>query len=135
MAEVKSTFPIRVKYPLEVCGITEDTHRELAASFEVVLTDEFKRVVTSNGPEVKELFDSNGEYAGKITVIGGKTINLEFGIGSTNLQVFKNAPSATNPGPGWQVEAELSKKYFGLGENENTWDIFYASRVAVINNV
>ena len=137
MAEEISTLPVRVKKPLKAkaAGIDEDTHRELAESFEVPLAEDFKRVVTSNGSKVEFVFDGSGEFAGAITKVGGKSVYLIPGVGSNQLEIFKGAPSASNPGLGWTIEVELTKNVLGQVDNQNEWTVFFASRSAVVNNI
>ena len=104
------------------------------ATLQVETEDRLTTIVTANGGiNVQFLFGSDGNFMGAYAQIGGVSIPLVFGTGSSNLQVFKGSPSATNPGPGWDVEVALTKKYLSQSGAEATWEIFYASRVAIVS--
>lgn len=136
--EFKELFDISLKRPICIEGISEDSVRELVNALEIDVDDNGSFtgfVTTNNGVQVKFNFDSTGNFSGVTAKLNGKNINLINGYNSSELQVFKGPPTATNPGSGWQTEPVLTKQYLNQPDNENNWEIFYASRVAVLNNV
>lgn len=126
---------ISLRTQLCIAGLSEDAIQALVAGLQISTPEGSNRtIVTANGGiDVQFIFGSDGNFMGAYAQIMGRSIPLVFGVGSTNLQVFKGSPSGTNPGPGWEVEVELTKAYLGQSGAENTWEIFYASRVGVLN--
>lgn len=126
---------LSLRTQLCIAGLSEDAIQALVANIQITTPGENNTtIVTANGGiDVQFVFGSDGNFAGAYAQIMGRSIPIIFGTGSTNLQVFKGAPSGTNPGPGWEVEVELTEAYLGQSGAENTWEIFFASRVGVLN--
>jgi len=135
MAEL--LFPIVVEYPVCVEGMTEDAIRELAKALRAkALTDILQGFVQAPAAaRVTFAFDSNGNFVGVTAIINGKPTTLINGLGSEELGLFRGPPTATNPGPGWIIEPELSKAWLHVTGDENTWTGFVASRVEILNTV
>lgn len=129
-------FKLELDRPVCLSGLSEDDIRELVNAISVSVTnDEFKGfALVSGGNQVTFRFGPDGNFQGIYAKVGGKNIVLFPGAGSSNLQVFKGVPSATNPGEGWTVETDLTREILGQPIDENQWKLFYASRVGVINN-
>lgn len=130
-----SWLKVALKSPPKCVGnLNEDDLRTLVNSIGIeVVDDDLTGLVTSNqGTRVKFRFDSAGSFSGVFAKIGGKNVNLIPGVSSSNLAVFKGAPTSTNPGVGWQIEEELTKEYFNQPNNQDQWKIFYASRVSIL---
>ena len=130
--------PLKVKLIRKLCipGIKEDDIQALVEALGVVQTKEgiLESVVTSTGGvEVKFVFGTDGNFAGLFAKINGKQIAIIDGINSTELHTFKGPPSATNPGQGWTVEIDLTKKYLSQTGAQSTWELFYASRTGILN--
>lgn len=116
-------------------NISEDELRELVDALIVEIeAGAFDNFVTSSGGiDVKFNFSPDGNFAGITAKIDGKSVSLLGGAGGNELTVFKGAPSESNPGPGWQVERDLTISRLGQPQNEADWEIFYATRVSVLN--
>lgn len=134
---IKDFFNISLKKPACIEGLSEDSLRSLVDSLEISVSDEKFGgfVLSSNGTYVKFNFDSNGNFSGVTAKLNSKNVTLFHGVGSKELYVFKGPPTATNPGYGWKVEPDLTKKYLNQPDDENSWEIFYASRTEVLNTV
>jgi len=127
---------IIVKDPTKcVSGLSEDDLRSLADSLGLEATNKDLEgfVISTAGIQVKFVFGSDGSFQGVFAKINGQNVNLIPGASSSNLGIFKGVPSNTNPGLGWKVEDELTRTYLNQPLNQNQWDIFFASRVSVIN--
>jgi hypothetical protein len=136
-SEISPLFKVALKKPVSIDGLTDDAVRELVASLLISVEEKtFPGFVRStNGTEVKFVFGPDGNFSGISAKIGGKNVNLIPGAGSSNLETFKGPPNATNPGAGWKVEYDLTRKYFNQPEDESDWEIFYASRIGVLNTL
>lgn len=134
---MKNLFELKIKTPPCIAGVSEDDIRALLDSIEVTITDPtLSNFVTSTfGTQVKFNFGSDGNFNSVTAKLNGKIVTLIQGAGGNELQVFKGAPSVTNPGYGWTVETDLTKQYLGQPDNENNWVIFFASRARVLNVV
>ena len=130
-----NSFKIELRKPVCIQSISEDSLRELVDALQVTLKDDTFSgfVLSSGGTSVRFVFGPDGNFQGVVAKVGGKDITLIEGANSSSLGIFKGAPSGTNPGPGWEVEAELTQQYLSQPMNQNDWNIFYASRVSVIN--
>lgn len=129
---------LKISLRTQLClqGLDEDEVNLLVGNLQLETDDTNNTLVTANGGvQVKFLFGSDGNFMGAYAQLGGVSIPLVFGVGSTNLQVFKGSPSGTNPGPGWELEVELTQAYLGQNGPESGWEIFYASRVAVVSTI
>lgn len=133
---IDNQFKVSLKKPVCIEGLSEDALREFVAQLQVVLSSkEFTGiVVSSGGTQVRFVFDPTGNFQGVTAKVGGKDIVLIGGAGSSELGIFKGAPSNTSPGAGWEIEEALTRQYLNQPPDRNQWDIFYASRVTVINN-
>lgn len=130
--------PLKVKLIRKLCipGLSEDDIQAFVEALGVVQTKDgiLESIVTSTGGvEVKFIFGSDGNFSGVYAKINGKQIPLIEGINSTQLQTFMGAPSASNPGEGWNLEVELTQKYLNQVGAQSGWEIFYASRKGILN--
>lgn len=130
--------PLKVKLIRKLCipGLSEDDVRALVEALGVVQTEEgnLQSVVTSTGGvEVKFVFGSDGNFGGLFAKINGKQVPIISGSSSSELHVFAGAPSATNPGEGWELEVDLTKRYLGQTGPQSGWEIFFASRKGILN--
>ena len=119
-----------------VTSLKADDLVRLADALSVPLEDhdDLKYLVRTNASvNVEFRFTADGEFAGVYAVLNGKAILLIPGATSKEVKTFKGSPTDTNPGEGWQVEPELTTKYLNQPVDENAWEIFYASRVSVLN--
>lgn len=132
---IKNFFDITLKKPVCIEGISEDAIRELINALEISVTDdEFTSfVVSTAGTKVKFNFGPDGNFNNVTADINSQKIVLFEGVTGSQLGVFKGSPTATNPGTGWQVEVDLTRKYLNQPINENDWEMFLASRVGIIN--
>lgn len=112
---------------------SESEIREFVAALEISPREDNTFFVTSNGARVMFVIGADGNFAGAFMQVGGIQVPIIFGTNSPALQVFKGNPTATNPGPGWMVEVDLTRRYLSQSGPEPTWEIFFASRVGVIN--
>lgn len=127
-------FKIELQKPVKIKGLCEDDIRELLAALEVVLINKNESFVTAaNGLQVKFLGGQSGNFSGAVAKLGGQSVEILPGFGSSQLGIFKGGVTSTNPGPGWKVEFELTQKFFSQSSSEASWEIFLASRSAVIN--
>jgi hypothetical protein len=115
-------------------NLSEDELRELVNALKVVAAsaDLEKFVTSTGGIIVKFEFGPDGNFAGVTAKIGGQAINLIGGAGANELQLFAGAPTATNPGPGWEPDVEATQALLNQGSDQTTWDYFYARRVSVL---
>jgi len=135
---ITNFFKIGVKKPTCIKGLSEDDLRELVNALLITVTDPtFPGFVRStNGTDVKFEFDGNGNFAGVSAKLDSKNVFIISGAGGQELGLFKGSPSAANPGPGWRVEIELTRKFFNQNpELESQWEIFVASRIGVLNTL
>lgn len=129
---------IKIVIARQLClaGLTESEAHEFVGALELETKDEQTTLVTANGGiNVKFTFGSDGNFSGAYAQLGGKSVPLVFGTQSHYRAVFEGPPSSNNPGPGWEIDPELSQAYFGVTGPQGLWPIFFARRVAVINNV
>lgn len=124
---------ISLKGPVCINNLNEDSLRELVDNLLVTLTGNLP-VTSTGGVEVEFVFGSDGNYGGTYAKINNKNILLTPGVSSNMLSVFIGPPSTNNPGPGWKVEVELTRKFLQGGPDETTFEVFYASRAPVLNN-
>lgn len=134
---IKNFFKINIKNPSCIANLSEDDLKQLVQSLEIEVSDEKFGgfVLCTAGTQVKFNFDSSGNFSGVTARLNSKNITLIHGVGSNELSVFKGAPSNVNPGDGWTIEVDLTRRFLNQPANENNWEIFYASRSAVINNI
>lgn len=130
-------FEINVKNPTCIEGISEDALRALVDALTISVKDKkFGNVVLSTGGiEIKFQFGPSGSFEGVYAKQNGQLVTLIPGSSSKGLAIFEGPPSAINPGFGWEVKTDLTVKYLGQPIDENQWEIFYASRVSVLNSV
>lgn len=127
---------IVLRTQLCLLGVSEDEIQALVGNLSVETVDKNTTLVTANGGiQVQFVFGSDGNFVGAFAQLGGKSITIIFGTGSGYRGFFRGSPSATNPGPGWQVDVEASRRYLQQSGPENTWDAFYAERVAVVSTI
>lgn len=133
--EVSDQIRVALSKPVCLKGISEDVLRQLVQALEIELKDpDFPGLVTTSaGVEVKFTFGPDGSFQGVTAKINGQHVVLIPGSASQLLQVFKGPPTGVNPGPGWELEPELTKLYLGGSDDQNTWQIFYARRVSILN--
>lgn len=124
---------ISLKGPVCINSLNEDTIRELVENMVGTLVGNLP-VTSTGGIEVEYIFDSGGNFEGSYANINNKKILLTPGLSSNMLNVFKGPPSANNPGPGWKVEVDLTRRFLQGGSDETTFELFYASREPVLNN-
>lgn len=129
-------FNVTLAKPLCIEGLSEDALREFADALQITVKDkDFGGFVTTTGDvQVTFSFGPDGNFQGVFALVNNQHIPLIPGVGSKELYVFKGAISGTNPGSGFKVEPELTVKYLNQAlNNESNWEIFYASRVGVLN--
>lgn len=127
-------FVVTLRRQLCIPGWSESDIREFVAALEITSPDPDTFLVTSTGGiRVQFVVGSDGNFSGAYMQVAGIQIPLIFGTNSTNMQIFKGSPSGTNPGPGWELEVELSRTILNQTGSENTWTAFLASRAPVIN--
>lgn len=119
-----------------ISGLGEDDLRQLADALHVeVDQDKVGTIVTATaGVPIKFTFGSDGGFLGAYARINGQSVPLVLGTGSAELTIFKGSPSSSNPPPGWSVETELTKSVLNQDPDPNNWNLFFASRVSVLNN-
>lgn len=127
---------ISLRTQLCLAGMSEDEIQQFVNALQIKTVDDSVTFVTSTGGNsVQFLFGSDGNFMGAYAQLAGVSLPIIFGTGSTNLEVFKGSPSGTNPGPGWEVEVELTQKYLSQSGPEADWEIFYASRVPLVSTI
>lgn len=134
---IKDFFTISLRDTPCIEGLSEDALRELISALEISVSDDKFTgfVLSANGTQVRFNFNSNGNFSGVTARLNSKNVTLINGVGSSELYVFKGPPSATNPGDGWQVEVDLTRTYLNQPPDQNSWEIFYASRAEVLNTI
>ena len=132
---INDFFKISLKKPICIPGLTEDTLRELINAIEIEVNDtNFSGFVQStNGVLVKFLFGPDGNFSGVTAKLNSQNIPLFTGVGDKQLGIFKGPPTNNNPGSGWETEPDLTVRFLNQPTDENQWEIFFASRVAIIN--
>ena len=135
MSDFSNAFLVRIKKPACIADLSEDDLQAIANALEIVPVDPeaVNFVKSTGGVQTKFVYGSDGNFNGVYAKIDGQSIPIIPGVGSKVLGLFKDAPSGTNPGVGWEIEVELTKKYFGGADDQSQWEIFVASRVGVIN--
>ena len=130
---------LKVELANSVCldTVSEDDVRALVNALRITIEDkEFEGLVrTTSGTQLKFEFGPDGAFRGLYATLGGKRVMLIPGSNSSGMAIFKGAPSSTNPGAGWALEEDLSRKYLQQTGVLSTWDLFYATRVSVLNNI
>lgn len=127
---------ITVRRQLCLMGLSEDSIQEFVDNLQIGTTDDNTTFVTSKGGiEVQFLFGSDGNFNGVYAQLGGVSIPILFGTGSSNLELFRDAPSASNPGPGWTVDVERSKAWLHQSGPEANWTGFVAYRVPIVSTI
>lgn len=131
----ESFFDITLKRPICIPNVDEDDLRALVNALEISVKDsDFSGfVLSSKGIEVKFSFGSDGNFEGVTAKQDGKLQTIIPGSTSKFLASFEGPPSANNPGPGWEVVADLTQSIYGQPPNQNQWVIFFARRVNVLN--
>lgn len=116
--------------------LDEDDLRQLVSSLKVVVDqDKVGTLVTSTaGIPIKFSFGADGGFLGAYAKINGASVPLVPGTRDNELTIFKGAPSSSNPPPGWAIESELTKSVLGQDPDQNNWNLFFASRVSVLNS-
>jgi len=129
-------FNIEIANPVCIEGLSEDALRALVNALTISVKDPgFGGVVLSSpGAQVKFNFGPDGNFSGVTAKINGMDIVLIPGVGSQALQVFAGPPSATNPGVGWEIDAELTQEVLSQPANQNLWKAFFARRAPVLNS-
>lgn len=128
---------LKLRKPIVLKGLNEDDIRQLLDAIELDLSGDDTLgfpVESTGGIEVKFVFGQDGNFSGVYAPVLGQEIPIIPGLRSSNAQIFLGAPSPTNPGVGWKVEIDLTKRYFNQPENPVSWELFLASREAVINS-
>lgn len=128
---------IELKGPVCFPGLSEDQAREFVNALVVKITESVLDGFIS-APAVAQMeakLDSSGNFAGITQLANSQQVIILHGVGSSMLQPFKGPPSANNPGPGWQLENDLTQRFLAQSGNQDTWTIFYASRVGVLNTI
>ena len=129
-------FEVKLKSPVCIEGISEDSLRQLVDSLLIESTNEgFSGfVMSSQGVQVFFDFGPDGNFNGIKAKVNGKNVTILPGVNSRALSVFEGPPSASNPGPGWEVVVDLTQTVLGQTGDESQWTVFFAKRVAVFNN-
>lgn len=132
----KNSLKLKLTRPVCIPGMSEDEVQQLVSAMQVdIVDDQFRGLVYSNGGiKVEFIFGSDGNFSGVYAKIDNKNIALVPGSLSNAMQLFKGSPSNVNPGPGWEIEIDLTKSLLHQEENENNWTAFLASRAPIINN-
>jgi len=130
-------FDIKLTRPVCLENINEDDLRELINALTISPKDRAFGgfVLSSEGVEVKFNFGADGNFQSVTAKINGQNIVLIPGNTSQVLYTFKGPPSTSNPGPGWNLEAELTQSVLDQPANQTQWEVFFASRADVLNNV
>ena len=130
-------FDISLRKPVCIRGVNEDDLRALVDALDISVKDKNFGgfVLSSNGVEVKFNFGADGNFDSVTAKLNGKQIVIIPGNTSEVRYTFKGPPSSTNPGPGWETDAVLTQKYYNQPPNENDWEIFFAKRVNVLNQL
>ena len=131
MANLSTLWQIVSKGIKCIPGISEDTLRQLADSFEIVATDATKdlEVVTSTAGVP---LNFNVDTTGLVTLeakLNGHPINVLGG----DVSIFSGRPTASNPGRGWQVLDDLTVKALKQPANQADWEYFYAKKIGTLN--
>jgi hypothetical protein len=128
----KPVFKIESKYAS--CCLPEDCVKSLVDSLVILPLDDGSNFVkVTGGVEVSVKFGPDGNYAGVYAKINNTFVPLFLGANSGELFIFKGSPSSTYPGVGYQVEVDLTKRKLGQPDDQSQWEMFYASRVGVLN--
>lgn len=132
---VENFFKVSVKEPVCVEGLSEDALRALVDALLISVSDKNFGgfVLSSQGVQVKFNFP-DGNFQGVTARVNGQDIVIIPGVKDNGLGVFYGAPSAINPGAGWEIDADLTQRYLNQPPTQDKWEIFYAKRVAVLNN-
>lgn len=128
-------FKVDIAAPVCIEGLSEDALRELVNALIITVKDKSFGgfVLSSNGVQVKFNFP-DGNFQGVTARVNGEDIVIIPGVKDKGLGIFYGAPTGTNPGAGWEVDAVLTQKYLNQPPIQTNWEIFYARRVAVLNN-
>jgi len=129
-------FKVGLKSPACIEGLDEDALRALVDALIITVADkDFAGfVLSSKGVQVKFNFP-DGNFQGVTARVNGKDIVIIPGVSGNEVCIFKGVPSpGNNPPAGWQVEVELTQKYLNQPPIQANWELFYASRVAVLNS-
>lgn len=127
-------FSVALKKPVCIEGLNEDALRALVNALQITVKDSsFGGLVKTNGINVEFKFGPDGSFQGVFAKLNGQNTAIIPGTSSSSLQLFKGAPSSTNPGPGWSVETDLTRTYLNQPADDSQWALFYASRVSVLN--
>lgn len=132
---IADSFEVELQNVPCLRNVSEDELREIVNALRVVAqSTDLERFVTSTGGiTVKFEFGPDGNFAGVTAKIDGQAINLIGGAGGNELQLFRGAPTATNPGAGWEVDVTATQALLNQGSDQTTWEYFYAGRVSVLN--
>lgn len=116
-------------------GVSQDELIELVNCLKVeVKRDELDSfVLSTKGVEVKFRFGGDGSFLGADAKMNNTFVPLLHGVNSGRLYLFKGPPTNTNPGAGWQLESDLTRKYLNQPVSESNWEVFFASRKNEIN--
>lgn len=130
-------FDISLRKPVCIRGVDEDDLRALVGELAVSVKDKNFGgfVLSSNGVEVKFNFGADGNFDSVTAKLNGQQVVIIPGTTSKFLASFEGPPSATNPGPGWEVNAALTQSIYGQPPDQNQWVIFFAKRVNILNTV
>ena len=126
-------YKIALSKPVCLEGLSEDGVRQLVEALVITGRDNPENVVLSSpGVQLFFKFGADGSFEGLYAKQGGVSGVIIPGTSSKGLNVFKGPPSSGNPGAGWEVEVELTKKYLNQSNDQTLWEIFFASRVSII---
>lgn len=133
MSEI--VFKLELEGPVCIPELSEDSIRELVNALRLkVIDDALEGFVTaSRASRVRFTNDGNGNFAGVTETVNGKIVTIIKGLGGHEIGLFEGVPSASHPGPGWEVIPELSKQLFVQNDDQTTWNYFAAKRVGVLN--
>lgn len=142
MANPSEIFELTLKSTPCIECLSEDDIRQIVNSLKIeVKSDNFKGFVTVGSPKgvtgkVHVGFGADGNFTGIYAKIDGKVVTLVHGVGEnvSPRLLFPGAPTATNPGPGWQVDSERSQRILNQTGAESGWTEFYAYKVSVVNS-
>ena len=131
MANLSTLWQIVSKGIKCIPGISEDTLRQLADSFEIVATDATKdlEVVTSTAGVP---LNFNVDTTGLVTLeakLNGHPINVLGG----DISIFSGRPTASNPGRGWEILVEDTIQSLNQPANQVEWRLFLAKKIGTLN--
>lgn len=135
MADI--VFKLELAGPVCIPGLSEDAVRELfnAARFVIDSGDLDGLVTSSRATRTHFGHDATGNFSGVTEIINGQFSQIIPGLGSDQLGMWSGQPTATKPGPGWEVDPVASQQVFAQSSDQSTWTYFIARRVGILNTV